>query len=242
MILRIKIFLKDILFIAPITLVFQPFAKFLTFITYYNRLVLWIYSNRKQLAFNDFYSPLRKYDKRLTMYDHLLGKYQLDQQKITYLEFGVANGGSFKWWLQHNKNSASRFYGFDTFEGLPEDWGVFDKGDMAYNVPALEDARGKFYKGLFQDTLNNFLKENESHLTQDTPKIIHMDADLYSATAFALSQLYPYLKKGDLILFDEFNVAMHEFKAYDEFVKNFYIKLRPVAAVNNFYQTVFIVE
>jgi ASC-1-like (ASCH) protein len=69
-----------------------------------------------------------------------------------------------------------------------------------------------------------------------------MDADLYSATIFTLSQLYPYIKKGDIILFDEFNVPLHEFKAYKEFIEAFYIKLKPVAAVNNFYQTAFVVE
>ena len=69
-----------------------------------------------------------------------------------------------------------------------------------------------------------------------------MDADLYSATIFSLSQLYPFLKKGDIILFDEFNVAMHEFKAYLEFTSNFYIRLKPIAAVNNFYQTAFVVD
>jgi O-methyltransferase len=55
-----------------------------------------------------------------------------------------------------------------------------------------------------------------------------MDADLYSATIFTLSQLYPFLHKGDIIMFDEFNVAMHEFKAYDEFTSNFYINLSPL--------------
>ena len=40
-------------------------------------------------------------------------------------------------------------------------------------------------------------------------------------------------------MFDEFSVAMHEFKAFDEFVNNFYIKLVPIAAVNNFYQIAF---
>jgi hypothetical protein len=62
---------------------------------------------------------------------------------------------------------------------------------------------------------------------------------LYSSTAFVLSQLYPYLKKGDLIFFDEFNVPLHEFRAYDEFTRNFYVQLKPLGAVNNFYQTAF---
>ena len=106
----------------------------------------------------------------------------------------------------------------------------------------MNDARAQFIKGLFQDTLNKFIKENQIILTQHSQKVIHLDADLYTSTIFTLAQLFPYLRKGDIIMFDEFNVAMHEFKAYLEFTESYYIKLRPVAAVNNFYQTAFIVE
>jgi hypothetical protein len=76
-------------------------------------------------------------------------------------------------------------------------------------------------------------------LKSTTQKVIHIDADLYSATIFSLSQLYPFLQKGDIILFDEFSVALHEFKAYWEFTGNYYIKLKPIVAVNNFYQVAF---
>ena len=79
-------------------------------------------------------------------------------------------------------------------------------------------------------------------MLQSKPKLIHMDADLFSSTIFVLSQLYPYLKNGDIIFFDEFNVANHEFLAFKIFTGSFYVKLRPVGAVNNFYQTAFVVE
>jgi O-methyltransferase len=112
---------------------------------------------------------------------------------------------------------------------------------MAASMPHLNDKRALFIKGLFQDTLCKFITENQSTLKATHVNIIHMDADIYSATAFALSQLYPYLKDGDIILFDEFSVALHEFKAFQEFTNNFYIKLKPIAAVNNFLQTAFVV-
>lgn len=204
---------------------------------------MWIYANKKQFLYSDFFSPIRNYEKRYRLYDFVMNHFKMHTTQIIYLEFGVASGASFKWWLHNNKHEHSLFFGFDTFEGLPEDWGGFySKGDMSSDVPKMEDKRGTFLKGLFQNTLCPFLNSNRNILLADSTRIIHMDADLYSATAFTLSQLYPFLKKGDIILFDEFNVAVHEFKAYKEFVDNFYIKLKPLGAVNNFYQTAFMVE
>jgi O-methyltransferase len=240
--LRIIKFLKDALLILPFTLIFQPMSRYMAFIYYYNRLIIWIYKNKKNVEYKDFYSPFRNYNKRLDLYSYISDKYNLQNVEVNYIEFGVASGSSFKWWLVKNTNSASTFSGFDTFEGLPEDWGTYDKGAMSSNIPIINDSRGEFFKGLFQDTLVNYIEQKKVRLTSNVQKVIHMDADLYSATAFTLSQLYPYLKKGDLIFFDEFSVAMHEFKAYDEFVNNFYIKLKPIGSVNNFYQTAFIVE
>jgi len=57
-----------------------------------------------------------------------------------------------------------------------------------------------------------------------------------------LSQLHPYLQKGDIIFFDEFNVANHEYQAFKIFSEAFYVKMKPIAAVNNFYQVAFVVE
>jgi O-methyltransferase len=241
--IKIVKFIKDALLFIPLTLLAAPFSRFFLFISHFNKLVLWIHRHKKKLLYSDFYSPLRKYAKRYDLYTFIKDHYTLPEAKILYLEFGVAAGASFKWWLAENKSPDSRFFGFDTFEGLPEDWGGFyKKGDMASSTPVIDDKRGAFIKGLFQDTLNDFINNHQSLMKQPDRKIIHMDADLYSATAYALSQLSQYLRKGDLVFFDEFSVPMHEFKAFYEFTANFNIKLTPVGAVNNFYQVAFIVE
>ena len=143
--------------------------------------------------------------------------------------------------MKNNKNAESRFYGFDTFEGLPEKWGYFFKdGDMSAQVPDLIDQRGMFYKGLFQDTLVPFLANG--NVVKEKRKVIHLDADLFSSTLFSLSMLYPYLGKGDIVFFDEFNVPSHEFLAYKIFTESFYVDLQLLGAVNNFYQAAFIVK
>ena len=66
-----------------------------------------------------------------------------------------------------------------------------------------------------------------------------LDADLYSATLYVLTSIAPFLKKDDIILFDEFAVPTHEFKAYYEFVQSFYIKMDLIAAANNYYFSAF---
>jgi O-methyltransferase len=242
--LKIVKFLKDFLLFFPITRIAQPLAKGFHFIYYFNLLNIWIHRHKSQLLYCDFYSPIRRYEKRYQLYDFVAEHFGLSGKRIIYLEFGVASAASFKWWLERNKHPESFFAGFDTFEGLPEQWGnFFEKGSMSFQLPDLTDKRATFRKGLFQDTLTSFTQEkSDLLLLEDLTRVIHLDADLYSSTAFTLSQLYPYLKKGDLIFFDEFNVPLHEFKAYHEFVTNFYIRLRPVASVNNFYQAAFVVE
>ena len=43
-------------------------------------------------------------------------------EKITVLEFGVYQGYSIKKFAEFNTNEDSKFFGFDSFVGLPEDW------------------------------------------------------------------------------------------------------------------------
>ena len=198
------------------------------------------HKNDKTLI-NDFFNSKRDYDAREKSFQKILEHYKFNTDEYTYLEFGVAAGNSIKWWLKESKNPASRFYGFDTFEGLPESWGVFEKGDMISAIPDVNDSRASFVKGIFQDTLNDFLAKQGPDFKRKK-KLIHMDADLFSATLFALSQLYPYLQKGDVIMFDEFNVYDHEYMAFKLFTDAFYVKLRLVAGQNNFYHAAFEVE
>ena len=66
-----------------------------------------------------------------------------------------------------------------------------------------------------------------------------LDADLYSATLFTLTSMAPYLKKGDIILFDEFVVHTHEFIAYQQFIESYYFKLELLGVANNYYFAAF---
>ncbi len=203
-------------------------------------LTKWAASQDTKTILNDFYSPLRDYTKRYQLYQNVVDNLNLKNEGIDYLEFGVSGAYSFKWWLANCVNPDSRFYGFDTFEGLPESWGIYNKGDMAANVPNIDDIRGKFIKGLFQETVANFLSNH--NLKNGKRKIVHLDADLFSSTLYTLTSIAPYLKKGDVLLFDEFNVPNHEFYAFKIFCDSYYIKTRLLAAVNNYFQVALIIE
>lgn len=183
-------------------------------------------------GYNDWYQGGWDYNRRLKLYEEVSKSEKLDTSSIDYFEFGVCGGHSFKWWLEHNKNADSKFYGFDTFEGLPENFGPFAKGSMAVALESLNihDPRASFYKGLFQDTLVPFLEQYKS----ERKKLIHLDADLFSATLFSLAQLYRFLNDGDILLFDEFAVPKHEFMAFKIFTESFYVNYEVIGAANNY--------
>jgi hypothetical protein len=183
-------------------------------------------------GYNDFYQDTWEYSRRYNLYEAIVQQEGLTNAPIDYLEFGVAGGVSFKWWLQQNQHEASRFYGFDTFEGLPEDWGPFGKGTMAHSLESLQitDLRSTFYKGLFQHTLLPFLEGYKP----GKRKLIHLDADLFSASIFVLTQLYRFLQPGDILLFDEFVVPQHEFLAFKIFTESFYVNYEVIGAANNY--------
>jgi O-methyltransferase len=214
--------------------VFGPFVTAFLNLVYLTKFSEWAYKNR-HVAYNDFKSKW-DYNKRYPMYQWVIDKEALTGP-VNYLEFGVAGGHSFRWFMERNKDVQSRFYGFDTFDGLPEDWGPFKKGSFSNDnkMPELADNRGQFYKGLFQQTVPSFLDQ----LDNSRRNVIMMDADLWSATLYALTMLAPYLKKGDIIFFDEFVVPTHEFKAFNDFVLSHYVNLELIAAANNYYFAAF---
>ena len=228
--------LKSIFFLMRLDR-FIPIHLF-SFLAHIAELSRWVSVHKTECP-NDFYTGKFDYQKREHLYEQVITEHHLNTH-IDYLEFGVSKGRSFRWWINRIGDRNARFYGFDTFTGLPESWGPFKKGDMnnGNTPPVIDDDRHTFYQGLFQQTLLPFL----SNYRPEKRKVIHMDADIYSATLYVLTLLTPYLKKGDIIFFDEFNVPLHEFKAFKEWSSAFYIKYRLLGGVNNFYQIAIIIE
>jgi hypothetical protein len=180
------------------------------------------------------------FEKRYDLYDYL-SKSVVKQAAIDYLEFGVAAGESTREWLRLNTQPDSRFFGFDTFEGLPGDWkhlggrtpkGTFSTGGRP---PSLEnEPRVQWLVGLFQDTLPGFLKGFEPRNTM----VVHMDADLYSSTLYVLAMMNGILGPGTIVLFDEFSSFDNEFRALEDFGSAFRKDYRVLACGGQYYDKV----
>lgn len=138
------------------------------------------------------------------------------RQSIDYLEFGVFEGASVRFWIAANQNAESRFIGFDSFEGLPEDWhsdqrkGAFSTGGK---LPEIADSRVSFVAGWFQKSLRRFLA---SYQPQDR-LVIHIDCDLYSSTLYCLTALDPVISTGTLVVLDDFFDALHVYRALTDY-------------------------
>jgi hypothetical protein len=147
-------------------------------------------------------------------------------RKVLYLEFGVANGESMRWWSQALKNPETVLHGFDSFEGLPEEGGPWRQGqfDRRGQMPVINDPRVKLFKGWFDQVLPTY------SVCAHEVLVVNLDADLYSSTIYVLRWLRPNFKPGTLVYFDEMNHVDHEPRAFDEFTKESGIQFKPIAA------------
>jgi hypothetical protein len=174
-------------------------------------------------------------DTTHSYWDYL--RYCLSQVTLNglWLEFGVGKGTTIDFIAENNDNRT--VIGFDSFEGLPEDWKMSDtltylKGhyNLSGTIPPLKSRNIRLMRGYFEETLPDFLVRNDQPCA-----FVHLDCDLYSSTLFVLDCLHKYNKlvKGTVILFDElYNYQYfeeHEFKAFREFIQNTNVKYTWIA-------------
>lgn len=156
------------------------------------------------------------------------------------LEFGVNSGKSINYMA--DVCPSNTFIGFDSFDGLPEDWThTAKKGRFKTDFSKLTFKKNvKIEKGLFENTLPAFLESNKKHLHRI--KFIHIDCDLYSSTSIVLTLLSDVIiKNKPYILFDEmYNYPLyadHEFKAFVEFIESNKITFQILGTNKNHQQT-----
>jgi len=135
-----------------------------------------------------------------------------------WLEFGVLTGNTINY---ISKFTNDIVYGFDSFEGLPEEWRVgFPKGwfNKNGNLPDVNN-NVTLIKGWFNETVEDFIKVQDKKIS-----FIHMDADLYSSTKYVLDTLKNHIDNECIIVFDElvnydgYAGERGELKAFYEFI------------------------
>lgn len=149
----------------------------------------------------------------------------------TALEFGVASGTTLG--LLADCDHLDPVVGFDSFQGLPENWRPgWPAGKFARKPPTIPGAN--LVIGLYADTLPALVGDPEEGrrlasqrddlilsganpadlavpLAPHVPgwlldlSLVHIDCDLYSSTATVLEHIGPYFSKGMLLAFDEYH-------------------------------------
>lgn len=137
-----------------------------------------------------------------------------------YVEFGVATGNTIKE-IAISVPTDIIVYGFDSFQGLPENWSGHVEVSGAFKqkeVPKVP-SNATLIPGLFSDTIPPFMDEKKGMVS-----FAHIDCDLYESTVDILNNIGSRFQAGTMILFDEyFNYPgwkLHEHKAWLEFCEN----------------------
>ncbi len=136
-------------------------------------------------------------------------------------------------------------YGFDTFEGLVEDWQIDDqmvikRGTFSLSEPlaqrsmrdtgvslhgGLPAALGRkiqFMRGSTYETLAPFLADRPA-----VPiRLFHMDLDTYESCLHALEACKDRFIEGSILVFDEYLVTNAEMRAFFEFQSKYELEWR----------------
>jgi hypothetical protein len=147
-----------------------------------------------------------------------------------YCEFGVYRGLSINFIASLVKQEV---HGFDSFEGLPEDWrGGYSRG--MFKMSGLPRVAGnvRLHKGWFEESVPVFKSEHSGPLA-----FVHIDSDVYSSSKTVFCVLGDWIVPGTVIQLDEFfnypGWRHGEFKALAEFVSAFAVELEFIGYTRN---------
>jgi hypothetical protein len=141
--------------------------------------------------------------------------------------------------------SGQQVYGFDTFEGLVEDWQIDDQilikqGTFSLSeplaqrftrdtgvslqdgVPAALGRNVQFIRGSTYQTLVPFLAEHPAAPIS----LFHMDLDTYESSLHGLETCKDRFVEGSVLVFDEYLVTNGELRAFFEFQSKYELEWR----------------
>ena len=138
-----------------------------------------------------------------------------------YYEFGIFKGHTFAHACNYAKEinlPQMRFFGFDSFQGLPEISGVditenmgfyksqysSEKEQVSRDIDNTEVDWSKinFIKGFFNDSLNDETRET---FAMKKISVALIDCDLYSSTVDVLSFIQEMVLDKTILIFDDWN-------------------------------------
>ncbi|CAA7618288.1 class I SAM-dependent methyltransferase [Magnetospirillum sp. UT-4] len=137
------------------------------------------------------------------------------------LEFGVRRGTS----LTHLAEAAGQtVHGFDSFQGLPADWGGETAGVLTTGTELpVVPANARLHPGWFEDSLPDFLADHPGPV-----RLVNIDSDIHASARTVLWRLADRLVPGSVVVFDEFignrTWAADEFRAWSEFTEAFGVR------------------
>ena len=145
-------------------------------------------------------------------------KAAIEQTEIQglYCEFGVYRGETLNFIASLVTVDV---HGFDSFEGLPEDWKQgHERGTFALEALPQVRPNVRLHKGWYQDTIPAFRKQHPEQVA-----FLHLDADLCSSTRTVFELLGDAIVAGTVITFDEFfnypGWCDGEYRAFTEFCR-----------------------
>lgn len=145
------------------------------------------------------------------------------------IEFGVWRGETLRL-IARAAGPSREVVGFDSFEGLPDDWGkLLPKGHFRTSVPDFaSEPNVRLEIGRIEDTLPRFLERESGPFA-----LVHIDCDLYNTTRFVLERVLPRMPRGAVLVFDEYygypSYADHEHRAWREVRERTAVAARPLA-------------
>ena len=170
------------------------------------------------------------FNKKEQLWNYAASSAKLENGLI--LEFGVFKGNS----INHFSKifGSETLHGFDSFEGLAEDWRGYHltKGtfNLDGNLPKVNE-NVVLHKGWFDKTLPQFLKKAKSKI-----RLCHIDCDTYESASYVLTEISDILVKGSVIVFDEYygypNWRHGEFAAWQEVCSKHKIKYKYISFAN----------
>ena len=121
------------------------------------------------------------------------------------LEFGVFRGKTINYLAQRLNNvyHSEIVWGFDSFEGLPDDWGGYTITKDTFNQNGLLPRvrkNVKLVKGYFDQSLPEWVTRNHINAVS----LLHVDSDLYESAMDIFRNLDKYIVDGTIIVFDEY--------------------------------------